>query len=152
MKLLAFFLLQGLHQKPDNKCYFSRRKILETPIFLKLLTERFHLLLNFHFIDNETYDKATCSSRRLHKLKPILDHLNDRFRNVYTPAYVSVDESMQHGRLSWKVYVPSKHAGFGIKSFKLCEAKSCYVWNFIIYVGQDTAFDDTLKISLMVQK
>jgi hypothetical protein len=23
MKLLAFFLLQGLHQKPDNKSYFS---------------------------------------------------------------------------------------------------------------------------------
>jgi hypothetical protein len=28
MKLLAFFLLQGLHQKPDNKSHFSERKIL----------------------------------------------------------------------------------------------------------------------------
>jgi hypothetical protein len=28
--------------------------------------------------------------------------------------------------------------------FELCEAKSCYVWNFIIYVGLDTAFDDHL--------
>jgi hypothetical protein len=34
LKLLAFFLLQGLHQKPNNKSYFSQRKILETPIFL----------------------------------------------------------------------------------------------------------------------
>jgi hypothetical protein len=32
-KLLAFFLLQGLHQKPENKSYFSLRKILETRIF-----------------------------------------------------------------------------------------------------------------------
>jgi hypothetical protein len=32
MKLLAFFLLEGLHQKPDKKSYFCRRKILETPI------------------------------------------------------------------------------------------------------------------------
>jgi hypothetical protein len=36
MKLLAFFTyVQGFHQKLDNKSYFSRRKILETPIFLE---------------------------------------------------------------------------------------------------------------------
>jgi hypothetical protein len=47
------------------------------------------------------------------------------------------------GRLFWKVYNPSKRARFGIKSlFELCESKYCYVWNFIIYVGLDTAFDD----------
>jgi hypothetical protein len=27
----------------------------------------------------------------------------------------------------------------------LCEAKSGYVWNFIIYTGQDTVFDEFLK-------
>jgi hypothetical protein len=27
VKLPAFFLIQGLHQKPENKRYFSRRKI-----------------------------------------------------------------------------------------------------------------------------
>jgi hypothetical protein len=88
-------------------------------------------------------------------LKPIADHLNDKFRSVYTPECdVSVKESlmMWKGYLSRKVYVPSKCARFEIKSFELCEAKSDYVWNFIIYVGQDTAFDDTLKMSLMVQK
>lgn len=47
--------------------------------------------------------------------------------------------------MSWKVYIPSKHARFGIKSLELCEAKSGYVWNFIVYVGQDIAFDETLK-------
>nr|CAD7575868.1 unnamed protein product [Timema californicum] len=65
MTLLSFFLLQGLHQKPDNKSYFSRRKILETPIFMELFSERrFHLLLKFlHFVDNEAYDEATCGSK-----------------------------------------------------------------------------------------
>jgi hypothetical protein len=84
MKLLAFFLLQGLNKKPDNKSYFFRRKILETSIFLELFTERrFHLLLKFlHLVDNESYDKATHSSKRLYKLTPTLDHLNDKFRSV----------------------------------------------------------------------
>jgi hypothetical protein len=60
---------------------------------------------------------------------------------------MSVDESlmMWKGRLSWKIYIPSKHARFGIKSFKLSEAKSGYVWNFIIYIGYDTAFDESLN-------
>jgi hypothetical protein len=45
----------------------------------------------------------------------------------------------------WKVYIPSKHARFGIKSFELCEAKSAYAWKFVIYIGQDTIFDESLK-------
>jgi hypothetical protein len=48
---------------------------------------RFHLPPKFlNFIDNEHYEEATCSSRRLYTLKAILDHPSDRFRNVYTPA------------------------------------------------------------------
>jgi hypothetical protein len=95
MKLLAFFLLQWLYQKLDNKSYFCRREILETPIFLELLSERmFHLLLKFlHIVDNESYDEATCSSQTLYKLNPMLDHLNAKFTSVYAPECdVSVDE------------------------------------------------------------
>jgi hypothetical protein len=65
-----------------------------------------------------------------YKLKPILDHLNAIFRNVYSPECdVSVDESlmMLKGCLSWKVYIPSKCARCGIKSFELFETKSGYV-------------------------
>jgi hypothetical protein len=113
------------------------------PIFSEIFTERrFHILPKFlHFVDNEHYEEATCSSRRLYKLKPALDHLNDGFRSVYTPeCEVSVDESLMtwKGRLSGKLYIPLKQAKYGIKSFELCEAKSGYVWNFIIYVEQDT--------------
>jgi hypothetical protein len=63
MKLLAFFLLQGLHQKPNKRSYFSWRKTVVTPTFFNLFSEwRFHLLLNFlHSVDNKSYDKATCS-------------------------------------------------------------------------------------------
>jgi hypothetical protein len=84
MKSLAFFLLQELHQEPDNKSYFCWRRILEMPVFLELFSERrFHLLLKYlHFVDNKSYNEATCGSKRLYKLNPILDHLNDKFRNV----------------------------------------------------------------------
>jgi hypothetical protein len=55
-------------------------------IFLELFSERFYLLLKFlHFADNVSYDEATCGSKRLYKLKPILNHLNAKFRSLYTP-------------------------------------------------------------------
>jgi hypothetical protein len=41
--------------------------------------------------------------------------------------------------------ISSKCARFCIKSFELCEAKCGHVWNFIIYIGQDTVFDESLK-------
>jgi hypothetical protein len=113
MKLLAFFLSQGLHQKLDNKSYFFWRKILETPIFLSLFSERrFHLLLKFlHFVDNESYNEVTCGFKRLYKLKPILNHLHTKFMSVYTPECdVSVDEPLMlwKGHTSRNIYIPSK--------------------------------------------
>jgi hypothetical protein len=98
MKLLAFFLLQELHQKLDNKSYFSQRNILEMPIFLDLF--------------NESYDEATCSSKYC---------INS---NPYWITYMP----------NLGVYIPSKRVRSDIKSFELREAKSGYVWNFIIYI------------------
>jgi hypothetical protein len=65
MKLLAFFLLQELHQKLDNKRYFSQRNILETPIFLTCsMKDGFTFYPSFcTLLTNESYDEATCSSK-----------------------------------------------------------------------------------------
>ncbi|XP_035212569.1 piggyBac transposable element-derived protein 4-like [Stegodyphus dumicola] len=56
---------------------------------------------------------------------------------------ISIDESLlpYKGRLSWKQYIPSKRARFGIKMFHLCESASGYIWRSIIYTGKDTSFD-----------
>jgi hypothetical protein len=54
MKLLAFVLLEGFFQKPDNKSYISWGKIMDTPIFLDLFSERrFHLFKFLHFVGSE---------------------------------------------------------------------------------------------------
>jgi hypothetical protein len=89
MKLPAYFLLQGRHQKSDNKSYFARSKILEILIFLEPLTKRRYLLLKFlhHFVYNKGCDEPNCGSKRLYKMKPILDHLNAKLMSEYTPDH-----------------------------------------------------------------
>jgi hypothetical protein len=63
MKLLVFFLLQGLHQKLDMKSDFSWGKVMEIPVLLNLFSEwRFHLLLKFlRFVDEkgQHHEKST---------------------------------------------------------------------------------------------
>jgi hypothetical protein len=91
---------------------FPEEKYWKHLYFWNYLLKGFYLLLKFlHFIDSDTYDEATCISKRLYKLKPILGHLNDKFRSVYIPECdVSVDESLMlwKGCFSWKIYTPSK--------------------------------------------
>ena len=53
---------------------------------------------------------------------------------------VTIDESvmLHKGRLGWIQYIFLKRARFGIKFYLLCESKSGYVYDMIIYTGKGT--------------
>jgi hypothetical protein len=53
---------------------------------------------------------------------------------------------------AFAVYIPSKHARFVTKSLELCEDKSGYVRNSIVYIRHDTVSDLFLKLNHMAQK
>ena len=102
---------------------------------------RFQLLLKFlHFNDNSDKPEPNDpSADKLFKLRPLLDHLFEKFQEVYVPASnISIDESLLlwKGRLSFKQYTPLKRARFGVKSFILCE-DSGYTFSFKIYTGKE---------------
>ena len=146
---LALLLMQGIVYKPDIEQYFSKRPSLYTPFFRDVMDkDRFILLSKFlHFANNEGYDPDGPIPRKLYKLWPILEHMNKRFSEVYKPERdVAVDESLLlwKGRLSWKQYIPSKRARFGMKSFDICESSSGYIWNFFVYLGKDTQYNPNI--------
>ena len=77
--------------------------------------------------------------------------MKKRFSEVYQPERdMAVDESLLlwKGRLGWKQYIPTKRARFGIKSFEICESVSGYIWNFFIYIGKDTIYDESINESI----
>ena len=69
---------------------------------------------------------------------------------------VAIDESLTlwKGRLSFAQYIPLKTSKFGIKTFELCESKTGYLWNFIVYTGKVTEFvsDSIPKTESIVKK
>lgn len=144
MCFIALIILQGLLKKPRESMYFSKRPCIETPFYRQIMKERrFFLLKKFlHFTDNN--EEQEIPNAKLNKLWPIIEMVNKIFSTVYIPEEnISIDESLMlyKGRLSWKQYIPSKRARFGIKLYKLCESSSSYIWSFIIYTGKGTTYE-----------
>src|SRR6218665_1442221 len=90
--------------------------LLDTPSFYQSMTElHFSLLQRFlHFVDNELLVGEGEKTRKLLKLKPIMDKFRDKFKELYIPERdVSVDESLMlwKGRLAFKQYIQSNELG-----------------------------------------
>ena len=133
---LALIITSSIVKKPDIKMYFSTNQIIATPFFNSTMSrDRFLSILRYmHFTEDG-------NAKKLDKIKPVLDILLEKFKNVYTPEEnICIDESLfsWKGRLGFRQYIPSKRSRYGIKIYKLSESKSGYVWNFLIYTGKDT--------------
>ncbi|KAJ8728606.1 hypothetical protein PYW07_006302 [Mythimna separata] len=90
-----------------------------------------------HFVDNALCSRGKPS--KLTKIQPILDHLVSKFRSLYLPEQdIAIDKSLMlwKGRLSFSQLIATKAAQLGVKSYELCESKTGYLWNIIIYTGK----------------
>lgn len=146
-KFWALTMLMGIIKKPSIRSYWSTNPICSSPVYSQTMSrKRYELVLkNLHFNDN-----TLCHPRdhpqydRLHKIRPLVDHLQHRFSEVYTPQQnVSIDESLMKykGRLGFKQYIPSKRSRYGVKLYKLCESESGYTFAFRVYEGKDGQLD-----------
>lgn len=100
--------------------------------------DRFRLLLtNIHFADNDGMEKGD----RLGKIRPIIDMMIERIREVYSPPQqLALDESMVlwRGRLVFRQYIKNKRHKYGIKLYLLCDPDG-FVHRILVYTGQKDA-------------
>ncbi|UYV73241.1 hypothetical protein LAZ67_10002322 [Cordylochernes scorpioides] len=139
---LAICFLMTRNKKVSLKEYWSTNQLHFSPIFSKLMSrDRFFLILSvLHFNDNKTQIPGD----KLHKLKPVVDHMKSAYKNAFKPFQdVCIDESLVlfKGRLGFKQYIPRKR--FGIKLFVLCDVETKYILDFIVYVGKGTEIEDS---------
>ena len=163
LTFLALLILMGIVHKPRLTMYWSKDNIMATPIFNQVMKrDRCLLLLRFlHFADNSQYNPADPNRDKLYKLRGVMDMIKTACGNVYSPGkYLSMDESLVlfKGRLSFKQYISSKRARFGIKLYQLCTFNGILV-DFIIYLGNlgpiltrmadDSLITERIPITLM---
>ncbi|CAF3014252.1 unnamed protein product [Rotaria sp. Silwood2] len=131
------------HSKKNCICdYWSTNHLISTPIFAELFTrDRFRALLtNLHFNDNQN----EIVEDSLYKVRPIIDELKRKFFCCLNPyKNLCIDETLTlwKGRLQFKQYVPSKRHKFGIKIFALCNCKTGFIMDFIVFTGSNTTLN-----------
>ncbi|KAL8567072.1 hypothetical protein ACOMHN_027499 [Nucella lapillus] len=147
-RFLGLVLLMGIVKLPTIALYWSRRVLYRFGVFSSVMTKnRFQLILQFlHFHDNATMPGPNDPNYdRLYKIRPVVDHLHEKFQEVYEPRQaVCVDESLLlwKGRLIFRQYIPMKRARFGIKIYLCCESDGDvkggggYCYRFKVYAGK----------------
>ncbi|KAL0830077.1 hypothetical protein ABMA28_003534 [Loxostege sticticalis] len=134
---LAILMWQGLNPMPCqiNNFYFY---------FYFYFYNRFLLIKKcLHFSDNEQMSQsADPDQKKLFKIKPVLDHLEKKFSELYYPRQeIALDESLLlwKDRLTLAQKIATKAAEVGLKTFELCESKTGYLYSFIVYTGKSAS-------------
>lgn len=135
---LALTMLMGHVKKHVLKEYWSKDELITTPIFGKYMS-RFRYLQIFKFL-HFTTNMGPYPCDRLWKIRTVLSMFQERIRIFFRPYQkLVIDESLVlfRGRLGFIQYIPSKRNRFGLKFFVLCDCKTGYVMDFVIYTGTE---------------
>ena len=142
--------------------YWAKDTLVSSPTFSQLMRrDRFLLILRFlHFADNKNFNPADPARDRLYKIREVSEMIKKRCSEVFYPAkLLSIDESLVlfKGRLSFKQYIKSKRARFGIKLFQICTTNGILLDYMIYHVNmanqlidmEDGLITEKIPITLM---
>lgn len=118
--------------------YWIVDDLTSTPSFGKWMArDRYLLILRYlHFTNNY----GPQPNDRLWKMRTILEMIRGKMRTFFQPYQkLVIDESLIlfRGRLCFIQYIPSKRHRFGIKFYVICDCKTGYVLDFLVYSGTD---------------
>lgn len=139
--LIGLLYLCGIHKSS----HVNVRDIWATDgtgldIFHRTMSyKRFLFLLRCLRFD-DVRDRMT--GKEFDKLAPvrnIFEEFTSTCKKLYSLGeYVTIDEKLEpfRGRCSFRQYIPSKPAKYGIKIFALVDSRTFYTWNMEIYAGK----------------
>lgn len=157
---MALTMLMAHVKKHRIADYWITEDLISTPSFGKFMARDRYLaiLSNLHFVTNTNIHLPD----PLWKVRGFYDMMRQRFKAFLRPYQKLVtDESLvlYRGNLHFRQYIPSKRHRFGIKLFVLCDCKTGYVLDYMIYSGKggeivtdpDVGFSGAVVKSLVEQ-
>lgn len=138
-RYLGICIYNSLCIIPNIRDYWSDH--LGIPhVYNSLSQKRFEEIRRyFHFNDNTLMlSRNDPNYDRLHKIRPIIDHLNNKFNSIPHIRDLSIDEQLcaTKGKSYLKQYMPAKPHKWGYKLFVLCDVNG-FSYQFEIYSGQE---------------
>lgn len=101
--------------------------------------KRFEQIRQFlHFNNNETMlPKDHVNHDRLHKIRPLVNYLNEKFTSIPCRRDLELDEQCATKAKNYlKQYLPMKPHKWGYKLYVLSDSKG-FSYTFEIYTGQE---------------
>lgn len=138
--LIGMLYLMGLYKsgRKNTKDFWAEDGSGIEIIRATMAHRRFTFLLYSMRFDNiHTRDQRKETDKFCH-IRDIFEMFVQNSKNCYTPGeYLTLDEMLFkfRGRCSFRMYIPSKPARYGIKVFALADARTCYVTNLEVYLG-----------------
>ncbi|KAI5634128.1 transposase IS4 domain-containing protein [Phthorimaea operculella] len=150
--LFAFWIMTGIVRLPSIRAYFSENPLLYTSCFRTMFTRvRYERLCAALHFNDDTLRLREANTSKTFALDPIIKLLNVRFQKAFVPRQeICIDDSLTpwKGSLSFRQFIRTKSAKFGIKTFELCESSTGYLWSFFVYTGKEDNPDTSLPSSL----
>lgn len=136
-KFLGIIIFTSVYHYPSVRSYWSN-KVKFDPIAQTMNRNRFDKIRQmFHMNDNNKHWPPDHPQHdRMHKIRPVIDHLNKKFITVPFEHRLSLDEQMCATKIRhfMKQYLPNKPHKWGFKLYVVCSL-SGYAYNFEVYSG-----------------
>ena len=152
---LALCILKGVVKKRDLQSYWSTDPLIQTPFWSKVMPrDRFLFILSsLHFYEhiNPALRVPDLERDRMRRIRMVFDSLRELFKKSYNPSKnLVIDESLVlwRGNIVFRMYIPSKRHRFGFKIYVLCDCKSGYVLDIILYTGEQTEIGETASLGV----
>lgn len=138
-KYIGICVYASIMHVPKVRDYWSAD--LGVPIIFNAMSRnQFELIRSIlHFNDNSSMLSSNDPNRdRLHKLRPLIDHLNSCFSSVPCNQNLALDEQLcaTKAHSYMKQYLPDKPHKWEFKLFVLTDVQG-YAYSFEIYSGQE---------------
>lgn len=151
---LALIILMGVIKKNAVHKYWTTDPLTCTPGFNRVMSRmRFQTILgNLHFIDSLESHTRNQGKRRedkdpMERIRPVSDYLRRKIQTMFNPYQkMCIDESLclWRGNISMRQYIPSKRHRYGLKTYVLCDCKTGYVQDVLLYMGSKTEMDEKI--------
>ena len=113
-----------------------------------------HILASIRFDDRHTRDVRRQTEGRLAPIHRLFSFIVSRYQTLYSPSpEVTIDEQLYptRGRCPFKTYIPSKPDKYGIQCISLCDSRTYYVYNAMIYTGKGSTPDGIQQAQYFVE-
>ncbi|XP_027874871.1 piggyBac transposable element-derived protein 4-like [Xiphophorus couchianus] len=137
---LGVLILSGVFKSKDESTASLWDTETGRAIFRATMSlETFHIFSRVIRFDNRETRTARQETDKLAAIRTVWDKWVEHLPLFYNPGpNVTVDERLVEfrGRCSFRQYMPSKPAKYGIKIWAACDAKTSYVLNMQVYTGK----------------